>query len=247
MTSEAAATSPSRGRRSYAHGRKIHHIRFRVDGSIASHLFFIKTKTMKLRQLQQQAMQQAATKRQLVAAAAPAAADSTDKGEQQQKGQTAADNKKKTDNDTTLLNSQLQQLYKQGRLGDNPYIVQPPPKPAPPPPPPPPRRFSRPPQPVSARIPALKIDPGPYDDVIGQKEEAGQQQQQRTSQLHSRVENGRLVPLFDRDCTWYLYPDQLTMAAELGKKSGSGATESGPSIRGSAAEVLVRSRSLRAK
>ena len=181
---------------------------------MACHLFFIKTKTMKLRQLQQQAMQQAAVKRQQLTATT-----ATHSGRQERRGE----------DDSALLNSHLQQLYRQGRLGDDPYIVH---IPQPPPPPPPPR-FTRPPQPVTAVIPALKIDPGPYE-----AEEQKESEPKRL--LHSRISSsGRLVPLFDRDCVWHLYPHELSMAAELEKKEGEREAES--SITGGAAEALVRS------
>ena len=221
-------TSPSRGRRGYAHGRKIHHIRFCMDGTAACHLFFIKTKSMKLRQAQQLAMQQAAGKRQQPPATQPAQTEGTGKEEA-----------KEGEDDSTLLNSHLQQLYQQGRLGDNPYILQPPP----PPPPPAPRRFTRPPQPITANIPALRIDPGPFQDLLD--EQAVKQQQ--AGQLHSRVSQGRLVPLFDRDCVWYLWPHELSREAELSKKGSEDETEPSTGMVGSAAEALVRSRTIKAK
>ena len=236
---------PRGGRRSYAHGRKIHHIRFRVDGSVACHLFFIKTKTMKLRQLQEQAMQQAAIKRQQIAATAPAPATattttSTTASSQQQEEKREKEEVKGQEeaSDSTLLNSHLQQLYKQGRLGDNPYVLHIP-QPAPPPPPPAPRRFTRPPQPLTARIPTLRIDPGPSED-----EQKEQKERQPASQLHSRVSSsGELVPLFDRECVWYLYPKELSMAAELDKKQNGGRQ---PEVT-TAAEALVRSKPIKAR
>ena len=255
----------STARRSYAHGKKIHHIRFRHDGTIACHLFFIKTKTMKLRQLQQQAMQLAAANKT-----------------QQRTPTNRTHNEEKQETDEAdsraLLNSHLQQLYRQGRLGDNPYILKtqpqptvqplPPPPPPPPqpaqpqpPPPPPPRRFTRPPQPVTARIPTLRIDPGPLDvadsaqqqSTEEQKVDRQQQQAMVTEEVqaigsgrmdHTRMDQGRLVALFDRDCDWYLYPHQLTMTAELDKKQEEKVNE--PSA-GSAAEALVRSKPVRVR
>ena len=275
----ASGPADPSSRRVYAHGRKIHHIRFRHDGAVACHLFFIKTKTMKLQQLQQQAMQQAATTRQQLANTTPATshaptanASTTEQQQQRLREEKKEKREEVEEDDSRLLNSHLQQLYKQGRLGDNPYVV-PASQPAPPPPPPPappappappvPRRFNRPPQPLTAHIPTLRIDPGPLDVLDEQKGEQ-QQQQQVQGQLHSRMSlGGRRVPLFARDCDWYLYPHQLSMAAERGeeekpreagraKKTSSGRGRGGGgdvemNVGMSAAEILVRSATIRAR
>ena len=168
-------------------------MRFRLDGAIACRLFFIKTKQMRLRAMMSAAIQ--STKAAQAAERLKAEADFVDPA--------------------VRLNAHMQRLYKEGKLGTDPYAVsvaeakkaqeeqrkqsetQ---------------RPKRPPQHVERVLPVMRIDSAETDEKEAEAEES-RRKRARESEVE-RALQGMGIGVLKRVEPWFLYPSPCTVAGE---------------------------------